>query len=191
MPDTESADYMRGYAAGAAEKELRADEAFRAGVSAADEWVRWSGEAFDAGCPLTDIEKEYDSFVKGNLEALSAASQIKGGEGLMGWEFGVDANGREVGYGVEATCDLGGCDYKIDRGVGYRCGGDSASPDESGCGGFFCDEHLSYFWRPPDENDEEEMSVALCDKCGRRWEADLDDTKNATPSQPDRRSEQR
>jgi hypothetical protein len=67
----------------------------------------------------------------------------------MGWAFGIDTNGREVGYSVKATCDLSGCDSEIDRGLYYKCGGTDAignegMEDEPYCGGFFCDEHLTY-----------------------------------------------
>lgn len=58
----------------------------------------------------------------------------------MGWAHGI-IDGREVGYGVEAICDHGGCDTKIDRGLAYRCGG----PDfDVGCGGYFCAAHLFF-----------------------------------------------
>ena len=60
----------------------------------------------------------------------------------MGWEIG-EHNGRDIGYGVPATCDHPKCDKEIDRGLGYVCGGQPYG-GEHGCGLFFCDEHL-YF----------------------------------------------
>lgn len=59
----------------------------------------------------------------------------------MGWSIG-ESNGRDIGYGVPAYCDHPGCGEKIDRGIAYICGGE---PDggESGCGLFFCGEHLA------------------------------------------------
>lgn len=65
----------------------------------------------------------------------------------MGFAFGQNNNGREIGYGVDATCDWPGCDEKIDRGVAYCCGGidgiqNGGMDDESYCGDFFCGKHL-------------------------------------------------
>jgi hypothetical protein len=59
----------------------------------------------------------------------------------MGWSCGFDSNwGRDVGYGVPATCDQPGCGAVIDRGLGYVCGGDVYG-GEHGCGLYFCEEH--------------------------------------------------
>jgi hypothetical protein len=70
------------------------------------------------------------------------------GEKIMGWSYGHDKNGREVGDSVEAKCDHDGCDKKIDRGLSYRCGGVKGLHEDSyGCGGFFCHEHL-HVWCP-------------------------------------------
>lgn len=61
----------------------------------------------------------------------------------MGWAYGTDANGREIGYGVVAVCDQYTCSEVIDRGLGYRCGPlGCEADDEPGCGDFFCGEHL-------------------------------------------------
>ncbi len=57
----------------------------------------------------------------------------------MGWGYGI-VNGREVGYGVEAVCDLDGCDEVIDRGLGYLCG--TMHGDDDGCMNYFCGVHL-------------------------------------------------
>lgn len=59
----------------------------------------------------------------------------------MGWSVGYDENWkRDVGYGVPAICDHPGCDKKIDRGLGYVCGGEPYGGDK-GCGLFFCSAH--------------------------------------------------
>ena len=59
----------------------------------------------------------------------------------MGWAYGTNAEGREIGYGVEATCDEKGCKAAIDRGLAYVCGG-MHDGGEHGCGGYFCEDHL-------------------------------------------------
>jgi len=60
---------------------------------------------------------------------------------LMGWAHGI-VDGREVGYGVEATCDVPDCDAAIDRGLAYRCGGSENLFDgEPGCGAYVCGDH--------------------------------------------------
>ncbi len=67
----------------------------------------------------------------------------------MGWAFGENNNGREIGYGVEATCDWPDCDETIDRGVGNCCGGvdgtgNAGMDGERYCGDFFCEKHMSF-----------------------------------------------
>lgn len=59
----------------------------------------------------------------------------------MGWGYGVNNEGREVGYTVEAICDQDGCDKKIDRGLAYVCGS-MHDGGERGCGKYFCYPHL-------------------------------------------------
>ena len=59
----------------------------------------------------------------------------------MGWSYGVNGEGREVGYSVSATCDQEGCYKEIDRGLAYVCG-DMHDGGEYGCGDYFCYEHL-------------------------------------------------
>jgi len=59
----------------------------------------------------------------------------------MGWSIGYDDNWkRDIGYGVPATCDHPGCPIKIDRGLGYVCGGEPYG-GEHGCGLFICSKH--------------------------------------------------
>ncbi len=59
----------------------------------------------------------------------------------MGWSVGFDTNWyRDVGYGVPATCDQPGCGERIDRGLGYVCGGQPFG-GEHGCGLYFCEAH--------------------------------------------------
>jgi hypothetical protein len=73
-------------------------------------------------------------------------ARVFGGEGLtkevfMGWAYcGQDDFGREIGYGIVATCDKKGCDRVIDRGLGYVCG-PMHGASEGGCGRYFCGEH--------------------------------------------------
>lgn len=83
----------------------------------------------------------------------------------MGWAIGY-VNGRDVGYGVPATCDHPDCKKKIDRGLSYICGGDIGG-GETGCGLFFCGKHLSWYSNP---DDEEETSPQLCERCGHNFE---------------------
>ena len=60
----------------------------------------------------------------------------------MGWAYcGKDDRGREIGYGIIATCDQRGCDTVIDRGLGYCCG-PMHGGEEGGCGRYFCGTHL-------------------------------------------------
>lgn len=59
----------------------------------------------------------------------------------MGWAYGQNSEGRNVGYGVPATCDLKHCRNKIDRGLGFVCGG-MHDGGQWGCGGYFCSKHL-------------------------------------------------
>ena len=63
----------------------------------------------------------------------------------MGWSYGINSEGREVGYSVQATCDHPGCETQIDRGLAYVCGGMHDGGDY-GCGRYFCGEHM--YWSP-------------------------------------------
>lgn len=81
----------------------------------------------------------------------------------MGWSGPMpNAEGREVGYAVEATCDLDGCDEQIDRGLAYVCGG-MHDGGEHGCGGYFCAGHLCFTLTVRDQ---------LCEACIERLERD-------------------
>lgn len=79
----------------------------------------------------------------------------------MGWSIGHDSRwgkfGRDIGYGVPATCDHPGCGKRIDRGLSYVCGGDPYG-GEHGCGLFFCGKHLTY-------EDRGEDCAQLCERC--------------------------
>lgn len=62
----------------------------------------------------------------------------------MGYAHYVLPDGREAGYGVDATCDRAGCSVEIDRGLGYVCGSAPdgwRDDDEPGCGQYFCRDH--------------------------------------------------
>jgi len=64
----------------------------------------------------------------------------------MGWAYcGTDYYGREIGYGIDATCDKRRCEEEIDRGLGYICGQMHHGPFdmEPGCGRYYCGKHLS------------------------------------------------
>lgn len=62
----------------------------------------------------------------------------------MSWSIGYDSkHGRDVGYGVPATCDHPGCGAEIDRGLSFACGG-MHEGGEHGCGLYFCSDHLRY-----------------------------------------------
>jgi hypothetical protein len=60
----------------------------------------------------------------------------------MGWSYGQNADGKEVGYGVAAVCEEPGCPNSIDRGLAYKCGPMHGSGADY-CDGYFCPVHLS------------------------------------------------
>jgi len=96
----------------------------------------------------------------------------------MGWAIGY-SNGRDIGYGVPATCDYPTCKKKIDRGVSYCCG-DYRSDD--GCWLYFCNRHLSY------GDDTNGDTHQFCDVCLFNLEQG-DDWKSYKPqydAKPDR-----
>lgn len=80
----------------------------------------------------------------------------------MGWSYGVNGEGREVGYAVDAACDKDGCDARINRGLAYCCGG-MHDGDESCCGGYFCPEHLMMGIGLPDQ---------MCEACADTYETE-------------------
>jgi hypothetical protein len=60
----------------------------------------------------------------------------------MGWMYcGTDVYGREIGYGIEATCDQRGCEERIDRGLGCVCGTMHNGDHNNGCDRYYCDKH--------------------------------------------------
>lgn len=79
----------------------------------------------------------------------------------MGWSMGFDERwgkfGRDIGYGVPATCDHPSCNKRIDRGLSYVCGGEPYGGDH-GCGLFFCGKHLT-------AEDRGEDCPQLCARC--------------------------
>lgn len=54
----------------------------------------------------------------------------------MGYSYGLNEEGRDVGYGVPAECDHPECNAQIDRGMAYKC-----DDGEEGCGLYFCGQH--------------------------------------------------
>lgn len=59
----------------------------------------------------------------------------------MGWGYGINSEGREIGYDVSATCDHPGCNKEIHHGLAYVCG-DMHDGGEHDCGEYFCYDHL-------------------------------------------------
>lgn len=82
----------------------------------------------------------------------------------MGWGYGRNAEGREVGYTVEAICDADDCRAEIDRGLAYCCGG-MHDGGEEGCGGYFCADHLLLTGCP-----DATPGHFMCEPCCDRWE---------------------
>lgn len=89
----------------------------------------------------------------------------------MGWGTGTNAQGRDVGYMVDAVCDADGCDKQINRGLAYVCGG-MHDGGEYGCGNYFCDQHL-LFSNCPD-------SAMLCQACSEQFPYDDEAEGGAT-----------
>lgn len=80
----------------------------------------------------------------------------------MGWAYcGKDNNGREIGYGIEATCDHPGCNEQIDRGMGYACGG-MHGKEEYYCDKYFCSKHLFYI-------DFVDIPYSICKECSELY----------------------
>lgn len=91
----------------------------------------------------------------------------------MGWSIGYDDNWkRDVGYGVPAHCDHPECSAEIDRGLSHVCGGQPYGGG-SGCGLYFCSEHLFVYTGP-------KHVPQLCARC-----VDGDESFDPTPDHPD------
>jgi hypothetical protein len=90
----------------------------------------------------------------------------------MGWAYGTNNAGREVGYGVESTCDKPECDEAIDRGLYFVCGS-MHDGDEHGCGRYFCDEHMLHGFKVPDYTDGHRY-IQLCEECAEGFEEEND-----------------
>lgn len=73
-----------------------------------------------------------------------------------------EKDGRDCGYGVPAICDHPDCDERIDRGLGFICGG--SLHNEEGCWQFFCHKHASH------EHHEDENVYGLCERCANDQE---------------------
>lgn len=85
----------------------------------------------------------------------------------MGWAFcGTDRNGREIGYGISATCDHEGCEKEIDRGLAYACG-DMHGEDMYWCHRYFCPDHLKHRGWPEPLADGSE-SGTVCFGCAEK-----------------------
>lgn len=79
----------------------------------------------------------------------------------MGWAVG-ERSGRDIGYGVPASCDHPGCGARIDRGLGYACGDGLG---DSGCGLYFCPAHTAWGPVDPDDVELEGELAELCERC--------------------------
>jgi hypothetical protein len=85
----------------------------------------------------------------------------------MGYSIGY-ADGRDIGYGVIATCDQPDCEEKIDRGISYCCGGFFGDHADSGCGLYFCSKHLQMTYvGEGEENDDSDEFADLCERCAK------------------------
>jgi len=89
----------------------------------------------------------------------------------MGYAIGTGEGGRDIGYGVIATCDQPKCEEKIDRGFGYCCG---ESPfNENGCHLYFCSKHLTFVEIEPPEQEGVTKPIDSgefftgCDRCAK------------------------
>lgn len=81
----------------------------------------------------------------------------------MGWgNCGLDSKGRKIGYMFSATCDHPGCKAKIDRGLGYACGGMHGTQGEY-CEGYFCGDHMMHKHLPM-----EERAQQVCFACAAK-----------------------
>jgi len=79
---------------------------------------------------------------------------------MLYWAIGYDEHwNRDIGFGVSAACDHPNCANTINRGVEHVCGGEPYGGD-SGCGLYFCDDHLEN--KAPNANEE---AVPLCARC--------------------------
>lgn len=84
----------------------------------------------------------------------------------MGYSIGTGANGRDIGYGVIATCDHPDCNEKIDRGMSYCCGGYFGDHADHGCYLYFCTKHLQMAYvGEGKETDDSDEYVDLCERC--------------------------
>jgi hypothetical protein len=77
----------------------------------------------------------------------------------MGYAYGY-IGGRDIGYGVPATCDYPSCKAVIDRGLSYACGDWPGSHDDY-CGLFFCSKHMTY----TEKDDSSGENHQCCDRC--------------------------
>ena len=91
----------------------------------------------------------------------------------MSWAYGLNKDGREVGYGVEAACDFPDCQAVIDRGLDYCCG-EMHDGGDFGCGKYFCPDHLTgYIF-------DVEGSEVVCEACEKAYYADHPEQEEAS-----------
>ena len=62
----------------------------------------------------------------------------------MGWAYGLNSRGDEIGYALSAICGQYGCGERIDKGLAFCCGDLCGVSGNCGCGFYFCAKHLFY-----------------------------------------------
>lgn len=76
------------------------------------------------------------------------------------WAIGYDERwNRDIGFDVTATCDHPDCQKAINRGVEHVCGSEPYGGD-SGCGLYFCADHLE-----TKTLDADEGPISVCAQC--------------------------
>ena len=85
----------------------------------------------------------------------------------MGYAQYTLPSGKHAGYAVEAICEAEGCQEKIDRGLGFACGGDVGDQGGCSCEGYFCGSHLFSVGTLPDTHARTELGAftRLCRQC--------------------------
>lgn len=122
----------------------------------------------------------------------------------MGWAVGYE-DGRWVGYGVPAACDMPECETEIDRGMGYKCEEwvdyeyqrhgelieapkflddetEELEVEKDGCGLFFCPDHQhhpDHEQATPKLDSEEWQRHQLTDETWGPWRAENPQTVQA------------
>lgn len=82
---------------------------------------------------------------------------------------------RRIGYAFAASCDHPKCFKKIDRGLGYACGGMHGEMGGRACEGYFCGDHLRHTV-PAEEEDilanleaDGVRTITVCAECWNNY----------------------